>query len=136
MEIKFRQPIVDKKGKFIEWFYWGRVDGNWIEAAIHQNGRDTRDLSQRFTGLMRDDVEIYQGDIFDDAGHRLIIDYGQYEYAADSECYLETCIGFFVLRVTPHGRMIQNMEAIANYTFPIIGNLYEHPNLKILIYDV
>ena len=63
-EIKFRQPIRDKQGKFIEWFYWGYIDGEWAQWAIQQNGLDTRKESQQFTGLKdKNRNDIYEGDI-------------------------------------------------------------------------
>lgn len=63
-DIKFRQPIREKDGKFTEWFYWGFIDGNFIEPAIHLSGIDTRPESQQFTGLHdKNGKEIYEGDI-------------------------------------------------------------------------
>ena len=64
IDIKFRQPIRNKNGKFIEWFFWGFIDGQWIQWAIQQNGIDTRKESQRYSGLKdKLENEIFEGDI-------------------------------------------------------------------------
>ncbi len=35
-EMKFRQPrLNDKKGEFIDWFYWGFIDGGFIAPLRH-----------------------------------------------------------------------------------------------------
>jgi uncharacterized phage protein (TIGR01671 family) len=58
-EIKFRQPIRNRHGIFIEWFYWDIK----ISPAIQQNGIDTRKESQQFTGLQdKKGIDIYEGD--------------------------------------------------------------------------
>ena len=63
-EIKYRQPIRTKNGKFKEWFYWGYIDEQWIQCHFQLNGVDTRKESQQFTGLIdKNGKEIYEGDI-------------------------------------------------------------------------
>ncbi len=67
-EIKFRQPIFQKYGKFIRWHYWGFIDGDFICPV---NIVDGREISQQFTGLK--DIkgnDIYAGDIVN-YGNRL-----------------------------------------------------------------
>jgi len=63
-EIKFRQPIRDREGKFIEWFYWGFIDGQWISPAISHE-KDTREECQQLVAGYKDKIntEIYEGDI-------------------------------------------------------------------------
>lgn len=36
--LKFRQPIINRDKSFKEWFYWGFVDGSFIEPAIQSCG--------------------------------------------------------------------------------------------------
>jgi len=61
-EIKFRQPIKNEEGEFLEWFYWGNIEGEWISWAL--NEIDTRNESQQFTMYCdKYDREIYGGDL-------------------------------------------------------------------------
>lgn len=60
-EIKFRQPIRDRKGNFVEWFYWDEK----ISPAIQLNGTDTRSESEQFLGITdKNDVKLFEGDIY------------------------------------------------------------------------
>lgn len=130
MEIKYRQPIRDMEGRFIEWWYWGciynadlKVD-EWITWAQHQNGLDTRKESQQFTGLKdKNGVEIYEQHIiiapptehfpYKRKGIIMIAAYGIYFKPIDNT------VGDYICKYSP--TFIMNSE--------IIGNIYENQEL-------
>lgn len=122
--IKFRQPIRNKKGIFLEWFYWGYIDGQWIQAAIQQNGLDTRTESQQFTGLKdKNGNEIFEGDLYQVANNKIY----EVRYFEMGEMNYELSGGMFVLCVNETNFFPFDEYAIKNGK--VIGNIYEHPNL-------
>jgi len=120
-DIKFRQPIRNKQGKFIEWFYWGCIDGEWIQWATQQNGLDTRKESQQFTGFEdKNGRQIYEGDIFPSNSegikfYKLVFENG----------------GFVLYHNYGHwGTIARFIEASKKFNFnlDIVGNIYENPD--------
>lgn len=118
-EIKFRQPIRDKSSRFLEWHYWGRIDGQWVEAAIHSIGIDTRNESQQYTGLKDKNRQgIYEGDVC------------IYIASNMSDMLIKFEDGCFV------GEGLFNTHTLNTYltaldfeSIEIIGNIYQNPEL-------
>ena len=116
-EIKFRQPIRNKNGEFVEWFYWGI----FITPAIQQNGLDTRSESQQFTGRKDlDDKEIYEGDIC--------------EYEDSDRVFESIYLNKGVIEYSEWGFSLTNrnevdMIDIEGSDILVIGNIYENPEL-------
>lgn len=121
-QIKFRQPIRTKAGVFTQWFYWGYIDGQWIEPAIHLSGIDTRTESQQFIGLLdRNGKEIFEGDILEDVDRRRgVIEMGIYE--------MDNRGGGFCQWGTK-GRSLYVTKTMQAYEVEVIGNIHEHPEL-------
>lgn len=67
--IIYRQPIINRNGDFIEWFYWGEVkdenQSSWTEPCIHLSSPDTRLKSQKYIGMVLGDTRIFEGDILE-----------------------------------------------------------------------
>ncbi len=108
-EIKFRQPIRDKNGAFIEWWYWGIIENSFISPVTHQNGNDTKHESQQLTGLKdKNGKEVYEGDI---------VDYGNGRNKVVE--FIDGC--FCICGITAMPKLMT--------LYPVIGNIYENPEL-------
>ena len=117
-EIKFRQPLRDKQGKFIEWFYWGFIDVDWIQWATQQNGLDTRKESQQFTGLTdKGKADCYEWDILENtSGKRGVV------------VFYDGCFRLQIHKGETSAHYItMNQGYMGNKT--IIGNIYTNPEL-------
>ena len=122
-EIKYRQPIRNKKGEFVEWFYWDI----FISPAIQQNGLDTRSESQQFTGLTdKNGKEIYEGDIVE-----LKTNY----HTQDRRFGWQKVEIFFenlqYLCKNNLGQIYDLIEETdkGSYCWEVVGNIYENPEL-------
>jgi len=122
-EIKFRQPIRDKNGAFIEWWYWGIIENSFISPVTHQNGNDTKHESQQLTSLKdKNGKEVYEGDIITnhDFESNLLIG-----FSSDKCAFVGSKTTSF------------NIEDIYNFfddivfedKWEVIGNIYENPEL-------
>ncbi len=102
-EIKFRQPRLNIRGEFLDWFYWGFIDGGFISPIRH-------DLdSFQYTGRHdKNGKEIYEGDIFSSRDR-----IGCVIYQAENGC------GF---QLDPVCTWIPTDGEV-------IGNIYENPEL-------
>ena len=122
-EIKFRQPIRDKKGKFLEWFYWGFIDGEWIQWAIQQNGLDTRKEGEQFTGLKDSKgTEVYEGDIF------LNVDTGEHCFVEYFEDGFYTNYPSRFIELTQSVTRFRLSNSIGNLHY-VVGNIYQNIEL-------
>lgn len=122
-EIRYRQPIRNRDGSFKEWFYWGFINGQWIENAIHLNGLDTRTESQQFTGLTdKNGKDIYEGDILnvcDWGGEHTSLGIASVEWDSDE-------IGWRYSK----GLVEDAYDMYKSLNFSkIIGNIFSNPEL-------
>lgn len=144
-EIKYRQPIRDRNGKFIEWFYWGYIDGTWIQWALQSNSVDTRKESQQFTGMKdKSKKEIYEGDIvqytrsefdekkddFKNVKHIAQIIFGNGTILRESGYVGGSFLGFYLGEQNGEQKT-HNSESVdfSDEKLKVIGNIYEHPDL-------
>jgi hypothetical protein len=112
-ELKFRQPIRDKDGKFVEWHYWGIIDGEWVPPQMKTvYYLDTITESQQYIGLKdKHGKEIYRKDV-----------------VSFNNCI--SVVEFFagVYRIFSPNPMILGLDVNFN-ELEVIGNIYEHKNL-------
>lgn len=127
IEIKFRQPIRNKNGDFIEWFYWDI----YVSPAIQQNGLDTRGESQQYTGLKdKNGKEIYEGDVLD--WNSTIVECKWEKQACAFWINWKRKVDYKNEKVNHYDFMsatFSDGETYINETMEVIGNIYENPNL-------
>ena len=122
--IKFRQPILDRHGKFTGFHYWGDLQDStqatWTEGVTPLSGKESRALSQQFTGLTdRLGKEIYEGDIARDPqrvkGHQTV-----------QVFWSDNCAAWMI-----HNNPRTWSEHIEYVTgrLEVIGNIYENSEL-------
>lgn len=112
MEYKFRQPIMDVKGNFKEWFYWGFIDGQFIQPAIHLNGNDTRNESDICTGLCdKNGIYVYSNDYVKHGDAIFIIKYNNGAFKAS---YVMGDLGVRRAKNISCGTIIKKFEVVGN----------------------
>ena len=63
--LKFRQAIYDKDGKFLDWHYWGEINGKWVRPDTGFYENELPSNSYQFSGLLdTKGNDIYEGSIF------------------------------------------------------------------------
>ena len=136
--IEFRQPLRDKEGKFIEWFFWGFIDGQWITWAQQLNGFDTRKESQQYTGLKdKTGKKIYEGDIIelvnkDNETIRAFCEFGIVRRKMDSRFICDIPSFHFLVKGRPTFPIVKNYAGIHDLDlFEVIGNIYENPEIGV-----
>lgn len=113
--LKFRQPRLDKDGKFIDWFYWGFLDDG---SGLHFVAPLRHDVENyQFTGLHdKNGKEGYFDDLLkDDDGHIGIVKWSEKKLRV----YFEW----------NDGRISYPADVYDYIGFEFIGNIYEHPGL-------
>lgn len=101
--IKFREPIVNRKGVFVDWHYWGVFDGCFIAPILYKNPHF------QFTGFCdKEGQQIWEGDIM--------------EYFTTYDKRITVVVEYEAGFMLPHGH-------IAPPTLKVIGNVYENPEL-------
>ena len=136
IDIKFRQPIRNKNGKFIEWFFWGFIDGQWIQWAIQQNGIDTRKESQRYSGLKdKLENEIFEGDIIELTNSdgeiiRKVCEFGIARRKMDSGFVCDIPSFYFLVDERQTFPIVNNYAGLHDLQlFKIVGNIYQNPKM-------
>lgn len=115
-EIKYRQPVFNSKGDFLEWHYWGWINkGNFVGPMAVGNGHFTKgEMGQQYIGRKdRSGAEIYEGDIFLKKDKNDNLYYQVVEFKN----------GAFVVR--PNKGILYDHIV----TGKIVGNIYENPKL-------
>ena len=110
-EIKFRQAIFTD-GKFSRFRYWGFLENGFSSPV---DGGDGVLESQQFTGLTRNGIEIYEGDILQYFSHQLQVVWNDEHY-----CYAGKDL---------QSGYTSDLAALSFSRFEVIGNIYENPEL-------
>ena len=138
-EIKFRQPIRDKSGNFVEWWYWGIIDNSFISPVTHQNGNDTKHESQQLTGLPDNNGnDTYEGDILQRVGTRDIFQGSANDIFGGNPLKITTEAVEIKVKTDEFGTTSFGYSLCRQYTYSertnpaiytVIGNIYELPEL-------
>ena len=114
-EIRFKQPRLSKEGKFIDWFYWGFIDGGFISPI-------RLDLpSYQYIGKQdKYNQDIYDGNILEFIGEE------------DDEPFYETVFWdnemlCWALRANSY---IEPFNDMVDESPKIVSHIYENPELK------
>jgi len=123
-EIKFRQPRFGAKGDFIDWFYWGFINGGFVSPLRFDRP------NYQFTGkLDKNGKEIYEGDILkDDSSDVLVVRFGKLPLDKSGDCVC-TYPAFYCedkggLGYAP----VHECREIGNW-MEVIGNIHENPEI-------
>jgi len=125
-EIKFRQPVFDKNGKFAYFHFWGYLCLGEFIGPITPYAPYSPGRSQQYTGLKdKNGKEAYEGDIYQFFDWQDHLQRREIEWAVNYGGDGETICGF----AFPND-IYRNSEEDENWPeIEIIGNIYKNPEL-------
>ena len=148
-EIKFRQPIYDKKGNFIRFHYWGWMSEGAFITPLSMGHNVKKEKGLKFTGLRdKNGKEIFEGDIlsggvwygWENETGLGVVKFSSYKQdGSDGEYGSSTCCGWYIeILKTQFSNLSVNTQSLFNgedlkknkrKRIEVIGNIYENPEL-------